>query len=119
MPLGFLWPRIWDLYRSFKRIILRERGLSILVEFGQLFNRRKTNIDDLLTNTLGAAIGYGASLTSGKISKHRFEVTGSVIKNEAFSYMGLAVLGRFSLYNWKFFVKIFLAIYGGKPYLCA
>ena len=33
-------------------------GFSLSIELCQLFNRRNTDIDDLMMNTLGAVIGY-------------------------------------------------------------
>lgn len=33
-------------------------GLSLVIELSQLLNNRRTDIDDLILNTLGAALGY-------------------------------------------------------------
>lgn len=58
VPLGFLAPLLWHTYRSEKRILLLGFSLSFLIEVLQMFCMRTTDIDDLLTNTLGALLGY-------------------------------------------------------------
>ncbi|MDO4168643.1 MAG: VanZ family protein [Lachnospiraceae bacterium] len=56
-PLGILLPLLWE-KMTFKMATLTGFSLSFLIEISQLFNRRATDIDDLLMNTLGAMIGY-------------------------------------------------------------
>lgn len=58
MPLGFLMPAIWEEYRSMKKIVLFGFGMSVLIETMQMFTYRLTDIDDLIFNTIGAAVGY-------------------------------------------------------------
>lgn len=59
MPLGFLLPVIWSEYRDAKKIVLMGLVVSIIIEVLQIFTFRFTDIDDLITNTLGAVLGYG------------------------------------------------------------
>lgn len=58
LPLGFLIPLIWKRYRNPLKIFMIGFGFSLSIELCQLFNRRNTDIDDLMMNTLGAVIGY-------------------------------------------------------------
>ncbi len=58
MPMGFLLPAIWKEYRSVKKTILMGLAVSILIELLQIFTFRLTDIDDLITNTLGTFLGY-------------------------------------------------------------
>lgn len=59
IPLGFLCPLISKCYQSVKNTFLIGFGLSFSIEIVQLFTLyRATDIDDLLTNTVGALIGY-------------------------------------------------------------
>ena len=58
VPLGFLLPAIWEEYASLKKVFLVGLGLSLIIEILQLFTFRLTDIDDLLTNTAGAILGY-------------------------------------------------------------
>lgn len=59
IPVGFLLPLCQKQPCSWKKTVLWGLGLSLLIEFMQLFNARITDIDDLLTNTLGTYLGYG------------------------------------------------------------
>lgn len=58
IPLGFLLPLIWDNFRSAKNTILFGFGLSLVIEISQIFTYRATDIDDLITNTVGTLLGY-------------------------------------------------------------
>ena len=58
VPLGFLLPTIWKEYRSAKKTLFAGLGISLLIEILQLFTFRLTDIDDLITNTAGAILGY-------------------------------------------------------------
>lgn len=58
VPLGFLLPMIWSSYRSFKKTLLSGLGLSLVIEILQIFTFRLTDVDDLITNTLGTILGY-------------------------------------------------------------
>ena len=59
IPLGFLCPFISKSYQSVKNAFLIGCGLSFSIEIVQLFTLyRATNIDDLITNTVGALVGY-------------------------------------------------------------
>lgn len=60
LPLGFLCPMISKRYQCVKNIFFIGLGLSLTIEIVQLFTLyRATDIDDLITNTVGALIGYG------------------------------------------------------------
>lgn len=58
VPLGFLLPAIWEEYDSLKNVFLVGLGLSFMIEILQMFTFRLTDIDDLLTNTVGTILGY-------------------------------------------------------------
>lgn len=59
IPLGFLCPMLSKTYYRFKNVILAGAMLSLVIEISQLFTLyRATDIDDLLTNVVGAGIGY-------------------------------------------------------------
>ena len=58
IPLGFFLPTIWNDYRTAKKTILTGLGTSFIIEILQIFTFRLTDIDDLITNTLGAVVGY-------------------------------------------------------------
>lgn len=56
MPFGFFPPLLWR--TSGRTAIAAGFGASLLVEITQLFLPRSTDIDDLILNTAGAALGY-------------------------------------------------------------
>lgn len=75
VPLGFLVPAIWDEYRSIKKSFMIGIGLSFIIEILQIFTFRITDIDDLITNTLGAVIGYSLSRKLPEDFRLKFSVS--------------------------------------------
>lgn len=58
VPMGLLLPMIWKRFRAVYRTIPFGFGLSLTVEVLQIFTVRATDVNDLITNTLGTVIGY-------------------------------------------------------------
>lgn len=58
IPVGFFMPLLWKRCERFGRVLGLGFALSLWVELSQLLNWRVTDIDDLITNTLGAVIGW-------------------------------------------------------------
>lgn len=107
MPLGFLLPLLWEQYEKIARVIAAGAGFSFLIEVGQLFNRRKTDIDDLLMNVIGTILGFIICYVFHKIFRTKRKEQDNTSLAEPIAYIILAVLGKFFLYNWRFFVRIF------------
>lgn len=61
VPLGFFVPVIWKEYRSMRVILMMGLGLSLFIELLQMFTFRLTDVDDLITNTMGTMLGYHAA----------------------------------------------------------
>lgn len=60
VPLGWFLPALFPGLRRFWRTVLTAAGLIAAVEMIQLFTLLGVcDVDDLLLNTLGAAIGFG------------------------------------------------------------
>ena len=57
IPLGLALPFIYK-KSSLLKVFLTGLSVSFLIEFGQFFIGRESEMDDLLCNTLGAVIGY-------------------------------------------------------------
>ena len=57
LPLGLMLPLLWKRFRDGRLAVLYGFTLSLAVEAAQLFSGT-TDIDDLLTNTLGTFLGY-------------------------------------------------------------
>lgn len=107
MPLGFLLPLLWKQYEKIARVIAAGAGFSFLVEVSQLFNRRKTDIDDLIMNVIGTALGFVICRIFHKVFKTKHKEQDSISLAEPIAYICLAVLGKFFLYNWRYFARIF------------
>lgn len=58
VPFGFLLATLWKEYRSLRTVALAGLTLSILIEVLQIFTFRLTDVDDLITNTAGAVLGF-------------------------------------------------------------
>ncbi len=58
IPFGVLLPITWRSFRKFSFTAIAGALTSLLIEVDQLFSFRATDVEDLLTNTLGTIIGY-------------------------------------------------------------
>lgn len=58
LPLGFFLPLLWEDFKKFRFTLLTGFGLSLTIEVLQLFTFRVTDVNDLITNTLGTVLGY-------------------------------------------------------------
>ena len=67
IPFGIICPILWRCKRSFWHTVMSGFLLSLLIEISQLFNFRVTDVDDLLMNTLGTAVGYAGFLVIRRI----------------------------------------------------
>lgn len=58
MPFGFLLPTLWNKFRKFIPTVFAGFIFSLIIEVGQLFTIRATDVDDLIMNTLGTILGF-------------------------------------------------------------
>lgn len=58
VPLGLLLPLLWKKYQSYKNTIVLGFVLSLSIELLQILTYRATDINDIIANTIGAALGY-------------------------------------------------------------
>lgn len=58
VPLGMILPLVWEKHRNKKRTLLFGFGTSLFIELLQIFTFRATDINDLITNTLGTFVGF-------------------------------------------------------------
>lgn len=106
IPLGFLLPYIWENYRSPVKVALSGFFLSLSIEFAQLATNRVSDIDDLLTNTLGAVSGYGLWMLLGRhfFSRREERRTVALGNWEAVLYLLSAYMCSFLLNNKAWFI---------------
>ena len=108
IPLGLMLPCIWKRYERLWPTVLSGIVFSQSIELSQLFNRRITDIDDLLMNTLGALIGWVIfRLLKGPLGKLQVRIsvqsTGMeklplLLRGEAWFYMAIAFAGMFLVF---------------------
>lgn len=98
IPFGLLVPFIWAGLDHPFSIICSGFSFSLLIELTQLLNRRRTDIDDLILNTLGALIGYAVFLGITCIAKRRpkFRTRSNW---SLLVYIAVIFLGRFLLFH--------------------
>ena len=60
IPLGFFLAVLWKPFRNPVWNTLFGLGISLVIEFLQIFTFRATDVNDLMTNTLGTLIGWVA-----------------------------------------------------------
>lgn len=76
IPAGMFLPLLWKEFQVFKNTALFGLGLSLAIELLQIFTFRLTDIDDLITNTLGCVTGFLISkqlfyVLNGKLTAER------------------------------------------------
>lgn len=98
MPLGFLLPLIWSYFKKYRNVIICSILFSMLIEISQLFNNRRTDIDDLILNTIGAILGTIIFKLFSHFIKHKPTITKNY-KFEVYIYILVTFLCRFFLYD--------------------
>lgn len=105
IPLGLLVPIIWEKLNKFSNILATGFMFTILIEASQLLNNRRTDIDDIILNVLGAVVGFGLFKLFDKITKPKFYVKNPIAAELMISIV-VVFLGRFFLYNEMGLAKI-------------
>lgn len=98
VPLGLLAPMIWQKSDRLTNILGVGLGFTLLIEVSQLLNFRSTDIDDVILNVLGAAVGFGVYKLWDKMTESKYRVNSPVTAELAMCIL-LAFAGRFFLYN--------------------
>lgn len=71
VPLGFIFPAVYKRLRRCRWTILCTMGVSFCIEFMQYFIGRSADVDDVLLNTCGGAIGYLLFIAFSRFFKDR------------------------------------------------
>ena len=58
VPLGFFLPLLCEKYRSMKNTMLFGLAATVAIELAQLLTYRATDINDVITNSIGCWLGY-------------------------------------------------------------
>ena len=70
IPLGFFLPIVFSKLRSWGQTLKLALATTCCIEFIQFFIGRSADIDDIITNFLGAVIGFGLFKLAEKILQH-------------------------------------------------
>ena len=106
MPLGMLLPVLWENFQKFRWTLLFGFCTSLVIELLQLFSFRATDVNDLMTNTLGTALGWCAGrillrlapgITPGKNTREAYLVCGALFFIVCFPLSTLATAWETSL----------------------
>lgn len=98
VPMGLLAPIIWKSMNKLTNIIGIGFFFTLLIEISQLLNHRRTDIDDILLNVLGAVIGFGFFKLWDRFTNSKFQLNNSAAV-ELPIYIGIIFVGRFLLFN--------------------
>lgn len=58
VPMGLFLPLLYNKYNNFKTVVLTGILFSVSVEVVQMFDWGASDINDLITNTMGVCLGY-------------------------------------------------------------
>lgn len=58
VPLGMMLPILWKVFRKMLRTLLFGFTASLTIELLQMLTFRATDVNDLITNTVGTALGF-------------------------------------------------------------
>lgn len=101
IPLGFFLPLMWRKYHNDFETIKFGFYLSLFIELSQLFTRfRATDINDLITNTIGAAVGWSIYFVFSKLLLRKIEPiplfqSSKFLKYEPQLYVVIAAVASF------------------------
>ncbi len=97
LPFGFLVPLMGRQRGTLPAVLAGGLGFSLLIELSQLLSHRGTDVDDLIMNTLGAAVGYLLYRVWDSVTASRFQ--GDAGTGEPAVYLLSLFLGRFLLFH--------------------
>ena len=101
IPLGFFLPLMWRKYHNGFETIKFGFYLSLFIELSQLFTRfRATDINDLITNTIGAVVGWSIYFVFSKLLLRKIEPiplfqSSKFLKYEPQLYVVIAAVASF------------------------
>jgi glycopeptide antibiotics resistance protein len=72
MPIGIVWPAVFRKLGTHGKVLAAGAGFSLVIEILQLpFFDRVSDVDDLILNSLGFALGYGIYLLVKKVASKK------------------------------------------------
>lgn len=108
LPFGFLVPLIWKEMGKAAKICASGIAFSLLIELSQLLSSRGTDVDDLILNTLGTAVGFLLYKGWDRVTKSGYQLE-NVESMQMPVYIAAMYLGRCLLFN---YLGILCLVYG-------
>ena len=105
LPLGFLVPLILKKINKLKYILGIGLGFSMIIEVSQLLNNRRTDIDDLILNTIGAIVGFILYRIFDKCTNSKYQLNKIPISLMITSIL-VSFIGRFLFFNEMGFARV-------------
>ena len=99
VPLGILVPLIYTKMDKLKYIFGTGLGFSMLIEISQLLNNRRTDIDDLILNTVGAIIGFALYKIFNKYTYSKYQLNDKIPMVIMVVSILVIFIGRFMFFN--------------------
>lgn len=93
-PLGFFLPVLWHRFREQRNTLLFGFVTSLAIELLQMLTFRATDVNDLITNTLGAYLGFLCS----KILLKKSRITGANNTSEVGIIFAAVLIVMFFIY---------------------
>ena len=72
LPFGFFLPLLYRKYNRAMQVLFAGFLLSLSIEVLQMFGMGTTDVNDLITNTIGAFLGYGIYTMLSNITSQEF-----------------------------------------------
>lgn len=98
LPFGLLAPLLWRGLQRWQYTACAGLSVSLLIELSQLCNNRRTDVDDLILNTVGAVLGYLLFRLLARCTKWTDRLGEGLPYEPAVLIAGMFV-GRFLLFN--------------------
>ena len=106
VPLGILSPLIYKKMDKLRYILGTGLGFSILIELSQLLNNRRTDIDDLILNTVGAIIGFILYKKFDKYTDSKYQLNDKIPMVIMIISILVMFIGRFLFFNEMGFARL-------------
>lgn len=106
VPLGILSPLIYKKMDKLRYILGTGLGFSILIELSQLLNNRRTDIDDLILNTVGAIIGFILYKKFDKYTDSKYQLNNKIPMVIMIISILVMFMGRFLFFNEMGFARL-------------
>ena len=94
VPLGMMLPILWSKFSTAKTTVLFGFGMSLVIELLQIMTYRATDINDLITNTLGTLLGFCCTSVFSK----KYQLTNNGINKDMFIVLSTTLLLMFFVY---------------------